>query len=178
MARTRYAFDNPSQVHFLTDTVVEWLPVFSRPEAVRIILDSWAHQQAQHGLRLYGYVIMENHLHAIAQADELPTVWARFKSFTALQIVAQLENSGSEQQLRRMAFAHKAMRSDRQYQFWQEGSHPQVISSSDMLRQKLEYMHQNPVKRGYIDFPEHWRYSSARDYAGEKGLIDVFMDWR
>jgi putative transposase len=46
-----------------------------------------------------------------------------------------------------------------------------------MLRQKLEYIHRNPVKRGYVDDPVHWRYSSARNYAGQPGLIEVFTDW-
>ena len=46
-----------------------------------------------------------------------------------------------------------------------------------MLRQKLNYIHHNPVKRGYVDRAEHWRYSSGRDYAGQPGLIEVFTDW-
>ncbi len=41
------------------------------------------------------------------------------------------------------------------------------------MRQKLEYIHQNPVKRGYVDVAEHWRYSSARRYAGEEGLTAI-----
>ena len=47
-----------------------------------------------------------------------------------------------------------------------------------MLIQKLEYIHQNPVKRGYVDESADWRYSSARNYNGKVGLIEVFMDWR
>ncbi len=46
-----------------------------------------------------------------------------------------------------------------------------------MLRQTLEYIHQNPVKRWHVEFGEHWRYSSARNYVGLEGLIDVFTDW-
>ena len=46
-----------------------------------------------------------------------------------------------------------------------------------MLKQKLDYIHQNPVVAGFVEEPEHWIYSSARDYEGEKGLIDVvFLD--
>ncbi|MAK90224.1 MAG: transposase, partial [Oleibacter sp.] len=50
-------------------------------------------------------------------------------------------------------------------------------SSSEMMRQKIEYIHQNPVKRGYVDQDEHWRYSSARDYAGSEGLLPVDKSW-
>jgi len=63
------------------------------------------------------------------------------------------------------------------YQLWQEGSHPQQIQGEEMMRQKLEYIHNNPVKRGYVDEPVHWRYSSARNYAWMTGLIDVMTDW-
>jgi hypothetical protein len=46
-----------------------------------------------------------------------------------------------------------------------------------VMRQKLDYIHHNPVKRGYVDLPEHWRWSSARDYAGMPGLIAVDREW-
>ena len=46
-----------------------------------------------------------------------------------------------------------------------------------MMRQKLDYIHQNPVKRGYVSDPTHWRYSSARNYLGEPGLVPVETDW-
>lgn len=73
---------------------------------------------------------------------------------------------------------HKlAHKTDREHQVWQEGSHPQEIVSEKMLRQKLEYIHNNPIRRGYVSDPLHWRYSSAANYAGEKGLIDVKTDW-
>jgi len=66
---------------------------------------------------------------------------------------------------------------DREYQVWQEGSHPQQIGDDEMMRQKLEYIHDNPVKRGYVDEPTHWRHSSARNYAGLPGLFPVVTDW-
>jgi len=45
--------------------------------------------------------------------------------------------------------------------------------SDVVMRQKLNYIHQNPVKRGYVDQEEHWRYSSARNYLGQAGLIEI-----
>ncbi len=177
MARSRYHFAEPDLPHFLTCTVVEWLPVFTRPEAAQILFDTWAYQQAHDGLRLYGFVVLENHLHAVAQAPELPDCWARFKSYTARQIIDLLEARHAEPLLERMQFALKARRADRSHQFWQEGSHPQCIQGEEMLRQKLDYIHQNPVKRGFVDEPEHWRWSSARCYAGRKGVVEVFTGW-
>jgi len=177
MSRSRYRFAEPDRPHFLTCTVVEWLPVFTRHEAVQILLDSWAYLQRHDGLRLYGFVVLENHLHAVAQARDLPDTWTRFKSYTGHRVIDLLEANGAEALLKRMRFAYKAHRNDRDHQFWQEGSHPQGIEGEAMLRQKLKYIHENPVKRGYVDEPEHWRWSSARNYAGQKGVIEVFTEW-
>lgn len=58
-----------------------------------------------------------------------------------------------------------------------EGSHPQQILDDEEMRQKLEYIHHNPVKRGYVDDPLCWRYSSARNYAGRDGVIEVDSAW-
>ena len=54
---------------------------------------------------------------------------------------------------------------------------PKQITTDGMMEQKLDYMHNNPIARGSVERPEHWRYSSARNCAGLPGLVDVFMDW-
>jgi len=79
--------------------------------------------------------------------------------------------------LDQLAFHKLKHKTDSKYQFWQEGTHPKQILSEEIMRQKLDYIHNNPVKRGYVDLPEHWRYSSARDYAGKKGLITICRAW-
>ena len=91
MGRSRYTITEPDKPHFMTCTVVEWLPVFTRPDTVQIVLDCWRYQRE-----------------------------------------------------------HEAM-----------------------MREKLDYIHANPVKRGYVRLPEHWRYSSASHYAGLDSLIDI-----
>jgi REP element-mobilizing transposase RayT len=173
MGRSRYVILEPDKPHFLTCTVVEWLPVFTRPDAVQILLDSWSHQRRHDGLRLYGYVILENHLHFVAQAPRLDKCVSSFKSFTAARLIELLKIRKAERLLGRMRFAKCTHKRDREYQFWQEGSHAEMVISEAVMREKLDYIHQNPVKRGYVDEPEHWRYSSARNYAGRKGLVDV-----
>ena len=71
MGRSRYSITDPDKPHFMTCTVLEWLPVFTRTETVQILLDCWCYQRESAGLRLYGYVVLENHLHFIAQAQDL-----------------------------------------------------------------------------------------------------------
>jgi len=173
MGRSRYAITEPSKPHFLTCTVLEWLPVFTRPATVQILLDSWTYLREHDGLRLYGYVVLENHLHFIAQAQRLDLCVSRFKSYTARQIIDYLEAKRVERILERLRFAKRAHKADREYQFWQEGSHAELILHEAMMREKLDYIHFNPVKRGYVHKPEDWRYSSARNYAGQEGLIPI-----
>ncbi len=72
MTRTRYKIYDTIYPHFLTCTVVGWLPIFTRRETVEIILNSWRFLQENDRLTLYGYVILENHLHLIASAEDLP----------------------------------------------------------------------------------------------------------
>ena len=100
-----------------------------------------------------------------------------FKSYTARQMLDLLERHSAEVLLRQLR-AHKLPhKTQSEYQVWQEGSKPKQIQNDEIMWQKLEYMHNNPVKRGYVDDPLHWRYSSARNYAGQAGLIEVITDW-
>lgn len=173
MGRSRYKIYESDAAHFLTCTVNGWIPVFAKPQLAGIVLDSLRFLQDQDRLTVYAYVIMENHVHLIAQASDLSKEIASFKSYTAREIVDSLKAEGPRALLQALTAPTK--RTDRTYQVWQPGSHPQLIQGKEMLFQKIEYVHENPVKRGYVDEAVDWRYSSARNYAGEPGLLDVTL---
>jgi putative transposase len=176
MGRDRYRFMDRDAPHFVTCTAVVWLPLFAQPANVQILYDSMNYLQREGRLTLYGYVIMENHCHLLAAAPDLSKTMASFKSFTAGQIVKRLTERNSPV-LELLAFHKARHKVDREHQVWQEGSHPERIEGEAMVLQKLEYIHNNPVARGYVDDPLHWRYSSARNYAGQQGLIEVVTQW-
>jgi putative transposase len=94
------------------------------------------------------------------------------------KIIDYLVDQKVELFLKQLRFLKKRHKADRDFQLWQEGSHPQQILSDEMMLQKLEYIHMNPVKRGFVDEAEHWRYSSARNYLGKAGLIEVATSWQ
>src|SRR5262249_60717879 len=96
MTRTRYRIYETEHPYFMTCTIVGWLPVFPRPEAVNIVLDSWRFLQQNRDLKLYGYVILENHLHLIASAPELANAIKSFKMFTAGELVTLLERHSAK----------------------------------------------------------------------------------
>jgi REP element-mobilizing transposase RayT len=177
MGRSRYKIYNTEVPHFLTMTIVDWLPIFANREIADIILDSLRYLQEEKKAKLYAYVIMENHFHCIVQSDELRRVIQSFKSYTARAIIdyfTEQKNTDILKKLRQNKLSHKTAS---EYQVWQEGNHPEEITTDEMMHQKLEYIHNNPVRRGYIEESSYWRYSSAQNYEGKKGLINVEMEW-
>ena len=98
---------------------------------------------------------------------------ANFKSFTARSIIDLLEKNNASYVLNQLEFHKLKHKTKQDYQLWQEGFHPQAISNEEMFRQKLDYIHHNPVQRGYVDEPSHWRYSSYRNYLELPSLLVV-----
>jgi len=177
LGRSRYKIYEPSYPHFLTCTVLHWLPLFTQKESVDILLDSFKYLQKYDNLKIYAYVILENHLHLVAQSGDIAKTMAKFKSFTAKELIKLLHEKGATTILEQLAFYKKAHKKDREYQVWQEGLQPKLIQSDSMMISKINYIHNNPIKRGYVDKPSHWRYSSARNYEGEDGLLKIERFW-
>lgn len=178
MTRTRYKIlPDDEAPYFVTVTTVEWLSLFSNPDIANIIFDSLHYLQEHERLTLYAYVIMENHAHLVAWAEDLPKELANFKSFTARKSIDYYELQNNRFILDQLAENNPPYHHDRTYRFWQEGVAPKRIYNRSMLEQKIQYIHYNPVRRGYVELPEHWMYSSARNYAGLSSRLDVCMEW-
>jgi len=169
--RSRYTIVESDGIYFLTATIVNWLPVLLGEGACALILESLQFCRKHKGLRLYAYVIMENHLHLIAEAPDLGGCLQSFKQYTARGLLRLAQTTGKDWQLHQFDYCKKAYKNHSRYQVWQEGSHPQLIQGDEMLRQKIRYIHNNPVRRGYVELPEHWRYSSARTYELQENSV-------
>jgi REP element-mobilizing transposase RayT len=100
-----------------------------------------------------------------------------FKKYTARQIIDLLKMRKVTTILEQLSFYKKSHKEDREYQLWQEGIAPKLIQSDAMMVERINYIHNNPIKRGYVDEAKHWRYSSARDYEGDAGLVEVEKFW-
>lgn len=177
MGRSRYKIYEPTHPHFVTCTVLNWLPIFTRKESVNILLDSLRHLQQEENLKLYAYVILENHIHLIVQSNDISKSMRHFKSFTAKALLNLLKKENAQTLLKQFQFYKKSHKVDKIHQLWQEGYQPKLIQTDAMMLRKIQYIHENPVKRGYVDDAIHWRYSSARDYQGTLGLIGVERFW-
>ena len=177
MTAVRHQTHQPAHPCFLTCTVVGQTPLFSRPDTVQKVLDSLRALREAGRIEIYGYVILEDHVHLIASAAELTKVIDEFESSSSRQIMAVLETDKQQSMLRQLKGRGAEFDADGTCRLWQPRADPQVISGSEMMQQKLQFIHENPVKRGYVNDPSLWRYSSARNYAGQPGLLPVTTDW-
>jgi putative transposase len=162
--RSRYRAHEPHAAYFITVTVIEWLPIFTTSARCDILVDSLKYCRAHKALKIYAWVILDNHFHAILSAPELSRVLADFKRHTAQRILDQLQAEPCEWLLNQLQYFRAAHKTESLHQVWQEGFHPQEITSDEMFSQKREYIHNNPVMRGLVAGQEHWRYSSAHEY--------------
>jgi REP element-mobilizing transposase RayT len=71
MGRSRYKIYEPTHPHFLTCTVLHWLPIFTNQKSVQIIIDSLSHLQEKDNMTIFSYVMLENHLHLVASSDDI-----------------------------------------------------------------------------------------------------------
>ncbi len=122
---------------------------------------------------LHAYVIMENHIHFIASSSDLLNEIRKFKSFTARKSIDWYKQHNKQWILKQLRFNKSTHKTDQDFQFWQEGYHPKLLYDDKILFNKLEYIHNNPVQRGYIDKPEDWRYSSCRNYMKQESVLPV-----
>jgi REP element-mobilizing transposase RayT len=171
--RSRYQIIENNSIYFITSTIVEWIPVFIKKEYFDIIVESLSYCRQKKGLKLFAYVVLDNHVHFVASADNLSQIIKDFKSYTAREIIKTAKSEERKWLLNQFEFYKKKYKKDSEYQVWQEGFHPQMVTREEVFKQKVEYIHNNPVKRGFVEQAEHWVYSSAKNYICDKGHIEI-----
>ncbi len=164
-------------VYFSTSTIVEWLPIFSSDVYFKIIIDSLKYCQDNKGLNLIAYVIMPEHIHLVTanlETTSLSDTMRDFKRFTSREISGLLRKDRKKLLLEVLEKAAQIGKGNTEYKVWQDDFHPEAIYSETFLRQKIDYIHQNPVRRRLVSKPEDWAYSSARNYtSNDETLITV-----
>jgi len=176
-----YKIRNQSAIHFITFAVVEWIDVFTRKDYRDIVLDSVRFCQNEKGLLVHSWCIMCNHLHLIISAKNknLSDVLRDFKKFTSKQLVKAIAENKQESRKDWMLriFKEQGGKNSRNSdnQFWRQDNQSMELYSAAFIVQKTNYIHQNPVESGIVEKPEHYLYSSAKDYMLTKkcGLLDV-----
>jgi REP element-mobilizing transposase RayT len=176
-----YQIRNQYGLHFLTMTIVGWIDVFAYLEYKNIIIDNLRYCQLNKGLNIFAYVIMSNHIHVICQTDSesgLSSLIRDFKSFTAKEIIKKIQSenhSRAKWMLTNFAYQSRFNTRNSEFQVWQQDSNPVELVTPKFINQKLAYIHLNPVRAGIVDEASHYIFSSARNYEGFIGLLDVSL---
>ena len=174
-----YKFHNPDGVYFVSFAVVNWLDVFIRNEYKNIILDSLSFCQRNKGMEIFAWCIMTSHVHLVFRSDKDEVkpeqLLGDFKRFTSNAIIKAIKENPRESRkeilLEHFQKAGALTSNVSKNQFWRHDNRPIELWSNKVIDEKINYIHQNPVEEGLVFRAEDYMYSSAIDYAGEKGLL-------
>ena len=175
----KYKFHDNDKLYFISFAVVNWIDVFIRDEYREIIIESWKHCQQNKGLQIYGWCIMTSHVHMIIGTcnKKLEDIVGEMKSYTSTQLKKIIKDhpqeSRKEWMIWMMERAGKKNSNNSDWQFWQQHNKPLEIKDQEMFDKMLKYIHDNPVIAGFVTKAEDWKYSSAKDFCGMKGLIEL-----
>jgi putative transposase len=169
---------NPDNLYFVTTTAVGHARIFERDLIKRIAIDSLYHTLITDQSKIFAFVVMPNHLHFITQHSSdkpLKDFMRDFKSTASRLIVRQFQVERNEEVLNFLKAA-VTRREKQEYKVWEDNYNAKEVFSPEFLRQKMEYMHNNPLQPHWnlVDRPEDYIWSSARFYLlNELALIPL-----
>ncbi|MGB5270169.1 MAG: transposase [Eudoraea sp.] len=160
-------------------TTVHWLDVFTRQLYFSILAESINHCRKEKGMEVLAYCLMSNHVHLFFRSvnGDPSGLFRDFKGFTARELIKAIkenpQESRKEWMLRIMERAGKQKSNVIKRQFWQQHNKPIELWSGKVIKQKMEYIHKNPVVQGFVTDPVDWKYSSARNYADDETVLKI-----
>ena len=176
----KYKFRNPEAIYFVTFTTVNWIDVFTRPMYKDIVVESLNYCIKNKGLVVYAWVIMSNHVHLVIESRgvALEDIMRDLKKYTSREILKAIEENSQESRKAWMLWmferAGKKNSNNSKYQFWQQHNQPvELTLQAYGIEGCIDYIHDNPVRAGFVIRAEDYPYSSAVDFSGGKGLVDI-----
>jgi REP element-mobilizing transposase RayT len=145
---------------FVTTTFKDWYPFGKIQGFYPALAKSLVFCAEKYSAMIAGYVLMPTHVHLLIfiEGSKLPGFMRDFKKFISQKVVRDLKGNSSN--------------------VWMPRYDRVAIYSDKVIREKLNYIHHNPVKSGLVQHPEDWQWSSARDYALDaEGMIPVWRKW-
>lgn len=179
--RKRSGFEKYGNLFFVTSSVVGFVKIFKLKSLCNIMIDNLNYYQNRGDFTIIAYVVMLDHFHLVIKINKGLTVSqciGNFKRVTSGRITSELERTGNDRLLSSLRKG-AMMEPTKDSKVWEYRFDSFVITNENTLRQKIEYIHNNPVKAGLVSGPTEWRYSSARNYTGLVGiLVSVDVEWR
>ncbi len=185
MSEGGYKIRDKNGLYFLTFAVVDWVDIFTRYEYGEVVLDSLNYCQERKGLELYCWCLMTNHIHMICRAQEgfnLSDILRDFKKHTSYEITRKIEGNNKESRKEWILDILKkhgtANNRNSVYQLWRNDNHSIELNTNEMIEQKVDYIHNNPVVAKIVERSEDYILSSVKDYmdcgAGQVKVICIY----
>ena len=178
---TKYKATTTEEAFFITITTVGWVDVFTRLNQKYVIINALQHCQTNKGLEIYAYCIMSSHIHLLCKATNgfiLSDVIRDFKKFTSKKIIQTIIDEPESRREWMLDYFKKAcanLKREQHYKIWQDGYHAEIVESNWFIKQKLNYIHNNPVKDKIVLLAEDYFFSSARNYARLDNDLEVVL---
>ncbi len=176
---TSYRIKEENELYYLTFSTVEWLDVFTKKSYKDVLVDSLAYCRKEKGLELFSWCLMSNHIHLVARAKEgfkMSGILRDFKKYTSKTILKKIQEEPESRRswllsvMRESAIKNSKVQA---YQLWRNDNHPILLYTTEVIQQKVNYIHQNPVKAGIVGNVEDYLFSSARNYAALESVLEI-----
>jgi len=178
---TKYKATTTEQAYFITITTVGWIDIFTRLNQKHNIVAALNYCQHRKGLEIYAYSIMSSHIHLLCKGTDgfvLSDIIRDFKKYTSKKIIKTIIDEPESRREWLLAYFKKAcghLKRDQQFKVWQDGYHAEIVETNWFLKQKVNYIHFNPVKEKIVANPEDYYFSSARNYSGLDNDLEIIM---
>jgi REP element-mobilizing transposase RayT len=178
---TKYKATTTEDAYFVTITTVGWIDIFTRLNQKEIIIKALNYCQQNKGLEIYAYCLMSSHIHLLCKATNgfiLSDVIRDFKKFTSKNIIKAIINEPESRREWMLDYFQKAcqhLKREQQFKVWQDGYHAEIVETNWFIKQKVNYIHNNPVKDKIVQFPEDYYFSSARNYACLQNDLEIIL---
>ncbi|KAA3634662.1 MAG: hypothetical protein DWP97_06565 [Calditrichaeota bacterium] len=178
-SRNRQIFESNGEIFFVTSTIVGFINIFNRNEYAEILIENLNFYQKRGDFVVLAFVIMPNHFHFIVKTNSMSisNIIGNFKRYTSKQITRKLLEQNDLKLIEKLyTFGQNEPSTDSK--IWKPRFDCFTINNIETLKQKIEYIHFNPVKKGIVNTSEDWKYSSAVNYKGGEGLVEVDTEWK
>ena len=167
-------------IYHITTNIYGRLPIFDSPNMIIALYDSLNYYRYRHTFKLLGFVVMPDHLHLLIWPEgksSISAIMRDFKKYTAVRLIRQAKVEHKQDWL--TAFRDAGEKTGRSTnKIWQDSYWDTIVYSQKMLREKLNYIHRNPVRAGLVKEVGHYPYSSYRNYVNnDHSMILVDTDW-
>jgi REP element-mobilizing transposase RayT len=175
----KHKFYNKEGLYFVSFATVYWIDVFVRDIYFEKLVESLAFCRKEMEMEIYCWCIMPSHVHLIFRAknNDPGALLKSLKTHTSKElqklIAGNIQESRKEWMLWLMERAGLKNSNVKSRQFWQQNNKPIELWSAEVIDQKVDYIHNNPVAAGFVTESHHWKYSSAINYSGGLGVLEI-----